>query len=106
MDQLDVFIKEIIDTKQLSGITDEARAGLIEEMRERLLDMINRALVSALPEVKVAEFSMLLDDESISDDRVQQFIADSGVDVERITAKTMLAFRDLYLLPNSERLEE
>lgn len=106
MDQLDTFIREIIDAKNLPGLTEEAKSGLLEEMRERLLDQINRALINALPEDKVAEFSTLLDDETISDDEVQNFIATSGVDVEKVTAKTMLAFRDLYLQSASERAQE
>ncbi len=106
MDQLDTFIQDIIEAKQLTGLTDEARGGLVEEMRERLLDMINRALIEALPEEKVVEFSQLLDQETVSDEQVQQFIAESGVDVEKVTAKTMLAFRTLYLQSPSERAEE
>lgn len=106
MDQLDAFIKEIIDTKQLPGITDEAKVGLIEEMRERLLDMINRALVEALPEEKVEAFSTLLDNDEVSESQIQQFIADSGVDVEKVTAKTLLAFRSLYLQSSAGRTEE
>jgi len=105
MDQLDTFIKEIIDTKQLPGITDEAKAGLLEEMRERLLDMINRALIDALPEDKVTELSTLLDNEDVGDDEVQALVASSGVDVQAITAKTMLAFRALYLETPQERAE-
>jgi len=106
MDQLDAFIKEIIDTKQLSGITDEAKAGLVEEMRDRLLDMINRSLVEALPEEKVVAFSALLDNEELSEGQIQQFIADSGVDIEKVTAKTLLAFRELYLQPSTDRTED
>lgn len=105
MDQLDTFIKEIIDTKQLPGITEEAKSGLIEEMRERLLDMINRALIEALPDDKVAELSTLLDNENINDDQVQTFVASSGIDVQTVTAKTMLAFRALYLQTPEERAE-
>jgi len=97
MDQLDTFIKEIIDAKQLPGVTEDAKLGLVEEMRERLLDMINRALIEALPDDKMAEFSQLLDNESVDDDAVQQFIAQSGVNVQEVTTKTMLAFRALYL---------
>ena len=106
MDQLDTFIKDIIDAKQLPGITEEAKVGLIEEMRERLLDQINRALIEALPEEKTVEFSTLLDNENITDEEVQAFIANSGVDVEKVTAKTMLAFRGLYLQNQSERAQE
>lgn len=106
MDQLDIFIRDIIEAKQLDGISDEAKQGLIEEMRERLLDIINRSLVEALPEDKVEAFSTLLDDESVTDEQVQTFIAQSGVDVERVTAKAMLTFRDLYLQSAKERPQE
>lgn len=106
MDQLDTFIKEIIDTKQLPGITDEARAGLAEEMRERLLDQINRALIDALPDEKVEELSQLLDNEGVDDAQVQAFVASSGVDVQEVTAKTLIAFRALYLQTPEERAQE
>ena len=103
MDQLDTFIRDIIEAKQLPGITEEAKKGLLEEMREGLLDQINRALIEALPEDKVAAFSALLDNEATSEEEVQAFIANSGVDVEKVTAKTMLAFRNLYLQSSTER---
>jgi hypothetical protein len=103
MDQLDTFIKDIIDAKQLPGINDEAKNGLVEEMRERLIERINRAMVEALPEDTVAGFSALLDVESTTSDDVQNYIVASGVDVEKVTAKTMLDFRDLYLQPASQR---
>ncbi len=105
MDQLDIFIKEIIDTKQLPGITEEAKEGLREEMRERLLDQINRALVEALPEQKAAELSALLDTDP-SDEQVQAFITESGVAIEKVTAQTMLNFRNRYLQGSSERAAE
>jgi hypothetical protein len=103
MEQLDTFIKDIIDAKQLPGITDEAKSGLVEEMRDRLIELINRAMVESLPEDKVAGFSALLDVETTTSDDVQNYIVASGVDVEKVTAKTMLDFRDLYLQPASQR---
>lgn len=106
MDELDTFIRDIIDKKQLPGITEEAKAGLVEEMRERLLDQINRALIEAIPEDKLAGFSALLDVETTPEEEVQSYIASTGVDVEKVTAKTMLAFRDLYLQTASERGQE
>ncbi len=103
MDQLDAFIKEIIDTKQLPGITEEAKAGRAEEMRERLLDQINRALIDSLPDDKVEALSQLLDGDTVDDAQIQAFVADSGVNVEEVTAKTMIAFRALYLQGPGER---
>ena len=103
MDQLDAFIKEIIDTKQLPGITEEAKAGLVEEMRDRLFDQINRALIEAIPEDKVEALSQLLDGDDLDDAQIQAFVASSGVNVEEVTAKAMIAFRALYLEGPGER---
>lgn len=103
MDQLDQFIKEIIDAKNLPGITDDAKAGLLEEMRDGLMDKINRALIEALPESKIGEFNQLFDTPDVSDEQVQMFIEQSGVDTQKITAQTMLQFRSLYLQNSAER---
>jgi len=96
-DGLDKFIDEIITAKKLPGINDEVRLQLVSDMKERLLDQINRALIEALPEEKIDEFNLILDNESVNDDEVQKFISQSGVDVQKVTIKTMLLFRDLYL---------
>lgn len=102
-DELDKFINEMLDTKQLPGVTAEVRVTLVADLRERLLDQINRALIDALPDDKITEFNSLLDDESLSDEIVQQFIASSGVDVPRVTLQTMLRFSELYTRASTDR---
>lgn len=102
-DELDKFINEMLDTKQLPGVTPEVRVTLVADLRERLLDQINRALIDALPDDKITEFNSLLDDESLSDETVQQFIASSGVDVPRVTIQTMLRFSELYTRASTDR---
>lgn len=101
-DELDQFIADILTAKQLSGVTDEVRVQLTADLKERLLDQINRALINALDDEQIAQFNALLDDSSTDDQAAQQFIVNSGVDVRQVTAKTMLRFRDLYLNPNAE----
>jgi hypothetical protein len=96
-DEMDAFINQILDAKQLSGVTDEVRTQLVADLKQRLLDQINRALIDALPDEKIEAFNTLLDDDAIDDVTVQQFITDSGVDVKRVTLRTMLQFSELYL---------
>jgi hypothetical protein len=96
-DELSQFIQGILAEKQLSGIDDNVREQLVADLQQRLLDQINRALIDALPDDKIEAFNRMLDDESLTDEQVQQFIAASGVDVQRVTIQTMLRFRDLYL---------
>jgi len=92
------FVDEIIAAKNLPGLDDDqVRQYVKEDLSERLLDQIDRALLSALPEDRALELDKMLDDDGITPEAVQQFIVDSGVDVPKITALTMVQFRDLYL---------
>lgn len=97
--ELDQFIHTMLDAKQLPGITNEVRAQLVADLKQRLLDQVNRALIDALPEDKIELFDHFLDDPDISDAQIQQFIIEAGVDVKQITTATMLRFYDLYVKP-------
>lgn len=98
-DELDRFINEMLEAKKLSGVTDDVRSQLVSDLKQRLYDQINRALIDALPDEKMDEFERLLDDASLDDGSIQQFIINSGVDVKRVTTATMLRFYDLYVNP-------
>lgn len=100
---LDKFINNMLSDKDLSGVTDEAHVYLVDDLKTRLLDQINRSIIAEMPEQKGDEFSALLDKESVTDEQVQQFIVDSGVDTKKIAARTMLAFRELYLQTPEDR---
>lgn len=94
--ELDTFINDILDKKSLPGVTPEVRAQLVVDMKERLLDQINRSLIAALPDGKLAELNLLLDS-GIGEAKLQQFIVEAGVDTQRVAIETMLKFRLLYL---------
>lgn len=95
-DQLDSFIKEIIDQKEFPGLTPEVKVQLSADLREKLIDQINRNLIAAMQDEKVEEFDHLIDS-GADDVALQRFIADSGVNVPQVTLATMVAFRNLYL---------
>ena len=96
-DPFKTFIKDMINSKTWStGVDADAKLLLEEDLHSRLMDQIDQAVVEALPEDKVDELNALLDREAL-DDEVQQYIASSGVDVQRVTTETMLRFRDLYI---------
>lgn len=103
-DELDSFVAGILNEKKLPGITDEeVRQQLIADLKQNLLDQINRALINAMPDDKVTEFNTLLDDPNVTEEAIQSFVMSSGIDVERITTQTMLLFRSLYLETAEER---
>ncbi len=96
MDELDSFISNILDEKQLSGVTEDVRAQLVEDLKNRLLDQVNRALIDAMPDEKIDQFNELLD-RNVGDEELQQFVTDSGVNIPAVTTAAMLHFRDAYL---------
>ena len=96
MDELDTFISEIVDKKDLPGVTPDLKQGLIETMKLRLIDLIDQAIISALPDEKVHRFAELLDAEA-SDDDIHAFIADSGINQHEIVQSVLMNFKDEYL---------
>lgn len=95
-DALSKFISDIIDTKGYKTLDSDVRRQLEQDLKNRLIDQINRAVLEALPENKIDGFNDLLD-RGASQQEVQQYIATSGVDTKKITLETMLRFRSLYL---------
>ena len=96
-DPFTTFIKEMLSAKAWNQqVSDEVKAQLESDLHLQLMDQIDRAVIDALPEDKVDGLNELLDRE-VSEEDIQQYIAASGVDVQRVTTETMLRFRDLYL---------
>ena len=102
MDQIDTFLNEIIDKKQLPGIDEAVKKQLIADMKERLLDRINRALIDQLSDENIAKMSQLIDENPENEEIVQEFLVNSGVDVRKVTAKVMLSFQAYYLEGSQE----
>jgi hypothetical protein len=95
-DAISKFISDIIDAKGYKTLDSDVRRQLEQDLKNRLLDQIDRAVLEALPENKIDGFNDLLD-RNASQQEVQQYIANSGVDTKKITLETMLRFRSLYL---------
>ena len=95
-DALSKFISDIIDAKGYKTLDSDVRRQLEQDLKNRLLDQIDRAVLRALPENKSDGFNELLDRDA-SKQEIQQYVATSGVDTKKITLETMLRFRSLYL---------
>lgn len=96
-DELSQFVDTMISQNNLTSLTGDLREQLVADLRERLNDQINRALIEAMPDVKVNEFIELIDAPETTDESLQEFVANSGVDVRRITAEVMARFYNLYV---------
>lgn len=97
MENVESFVDQLIEEKGYSDLDDNVRAELRNDMVTRLLDQIDMAAINALPEDKAIELADKIDNEDFDDDKVMQYIQDSGVDLQQVALETMLQFRMLYL---------
>ena len=97
MENVEDFIDQLIDEKGYSDLDDDVRQELKNDMIQRLMDQIDQAAINALPEDKAIELADKLDDESFDDEKVAEFMQNSGVDLQQVALETMLQFRMLYL---------
>lgn len=93
----------MIDAKKLANLTDDVKANLVVDMKKRLVDQVNKAIINAMSDQKIDEFNTFMDNDH-TDQEVQDFIANSGVDTQKVAAQAMLAFRDLYLQTPAQRV--
>ena len=96
-DNLDIFVNQIIDEKGLTGLNEESRKTVVNELKSNLVEQINRAILMNLPDEKLDELNNLMDSGTFGNEDMQNFVKDSGVDVNKITAETMLKFKAFYL---------
>lgn len=97
MQNIDEFIESILNDKGIETPDEETRNQLKEDMKNRLLDQIDRAAIQALPEDKAAELAEKIDKPDFTNDDMVKFVQESGVDLAEVALETMLQFRNFYL---------
>ena len=88
---LAAFVEQMIEDKgEVSS--DELRAKILDDLNGAISD----ALVDAMPDYLVKLLNEEFDS-GADDDKIQQAIKESGIDVEAITEKAVRDFREKYL---------
>lgn len=95
--QLEEFVDDMLTEKNLPGLTDDVRPDVIKEVAQTLQELINRAIINALPDDKLEEISKRIEDENTSLVQIQDLVQQSGIDTEKIVTNTLIEFRRLYL---------
>lgn len=96
-DPVDLFIEQIVDQKNLAGVTPEIKQQVVTELKGRLMDQIDRAMIDSLNSEQLDKFNTLLDNQNTTDQQLQDFFATSGIDSQQVALDTMLKFREFYL---------
>lgn len=97
MQEIDNFIDTILKEKGITGLEPDVESDLKAEMKERLLDQINKAAVMELSEEKAAELAELADKPDFTNEKMTEFMQNSGVNLTNVVAGTMIKFRSFYL---------
>ncbi len=97
MQSVDDFINTLLDEKGITDVEPEIREELKEDMKARLMDQINRAAIMQLSEEKATELASKVDDPDFNDEKMAEFMKNSGVNLTEVTLDTMLQFRNFYL---------
>ena len=97
MQNTDEFIESLLNDKGITNIEPDIRESLKADMKKRLEDQINRAAIEALPEEKAAELAKLVEQPGFTNEKMTEFITNSGINLTEVTLETMLRFRNFYL---------
>lgn len=96
-EQLTPFVDTLLKDKNLSGMTQDVFVQLRHDLTTELRHQIDRAIIDALSDAQIDQFNALLDDDATTEEDLQDFIRDSGIDSADIVARTMARFREYYL---------
>lgn len=96
MEELVDFCRKLIEMKQMSGLSDAVIDGMANDMANELSNRIEKAIISAMTFDEIDKLQKMLSENS-KQEKVDEFIRNSSVDVDQITIQTMISFKEFYL---------
>jgi hypothetical protein len=101
MESINKFIEQLLKDKKLPQLDEAVHRQLVNDLSTRLVDVINRRLLEAMPEKDMEAFTDLLDQKPVEPEKVQAFIDAKVSDKQQITLDAMIEFRARYLGANA-----
>lgn len=89
------FVAQIVEQKQLTGVEQDIKDKLIDDLSSMLEDQINRALIDSLNDEQFKEFEQLVDGNDTQ--KISTFFTDHKLPVQSIVTHVMTKFRMSYL---------
>lgn len=94
---LEVFVEQMIEEKGIGVTDEEVRKEIKEDLKERMIYQVNRAILAALPEQQFEQVRAKLEDGTITPEELNRLTEEAGVDMAKITQDVMIKFREAYL---------
>lgn len=96
MQNINEFMKGLLDEKGIS-VAPEIEKDLIADMKKQLEDQIKQIAILSLSEEKAKELADLIDKPDFTNEKMTEFMQNSGVDFAKIEKDAKEKFRELYL---------
>lgn len=97
MQSVDDFIESLLNERGITEVEPDVRAELKEDMKKRLMDQINKSAIMQLSEEKAAELAEKINDPDFTNEKMTEFMQNSGVNLTEVALDAMLRFRNFYL---------
>lgn len=92
---LQTFAGKLLEEKQLQDVDPEVVDQLKADLVNRLEDRLNMVILKNMPEEKISEFEVLLNNGS--EVALQEFCQTNIPDLQNVLATELMAFRKTYL---------
>lgn len=93
---INTFVDKMMADKDLSAMGAEEREALRRNLQQKVEEQIEQAMLAALPDEKLLELEGLMDNEA-SDEELDKFFANCGVDFTQAAEQAMVEFRKAFL---------
>lgn len=101
---LDAYASQMLQEKGALTDDEQQNAAKLNQLRTQLDEVIDRAVIDALPEEKLPELEELLNRDA-SDAEIDKFFVNSGADFEGATKAALERFRLDYLNGKSDETQ-
>ena len=93
---IEIFIDEIIEEKGFDTSKEDYINKVRHSIEDAISDTIDTAILTNLPEDKLADFENLLDQEA-TDDQIDSFIKTNIPNIDFVIGQALAEFKDIYL---------
>ena len=94
-ESIELFINRLVEEKKFKDLTPEVTDQIKEDLRKRVEDRVNAAILNNLPEDKLAEFEKLVEKGDLEE--VQTFCSKNIPELDQVIAAALLEFRKIYI---------
>ncbi len=92
-----VIAKGLLEEKGFDDLDEDTEGEMIEDLVERMMDFVNRAVLEQLPEAEMAELDQMIAKDEATDEKIGELIQRAGIDTSEATMQALEKFREIYL---------